>query len=505
MNKRFSILNFLKNRFQEMKDGWNFNMFDLFFIACYVFLSHGPSFYSFDGLYYFAQLISIFEDFDLNIYNNLKNFPLPIQKRPNQWSVGPAIFWAPFYIIGHFFYYIHNQIAFFLFGWTPPYVNVFWFNICVVNVGTIFYTWLGLKILGKSLQKYYSINPILVQVAVFSCTPLFFYVFSRPLMAHGISFFMVSVLLYLWVKWHDILNTKQLFFCAFILGLASLVRWQNVLFAVIFMPQLYKTLLNTCKHHSIMRTAAKMVLNFFLMIMGFILGFLPQLIAWQVQFGSPTPGAQDPSQFHVFNPDLKEVWFGQHGFFVWHPLTIVFLLGFLYFFLTRELKNTDGLVLLSGFFLQSYLWAIWYAPAAGCSFGMRGLIGTLPLLAFGFSTYFHGIVKMRNLYYRRVIITGFFLMIFIFSFLNFYLYLLLGHHFGTPILTCISKFQKEWFEEINWNLIKLALVYNLNFNHLIEKTRTLLVLIFLIMIGNLLQETWRQSAWSINLNEKVLN
>ena len=63
-----------------MKDGWNFNMFDLFFIACYVFLSHGPSFYSFDGLYYFAQLISIFEDFDLNIYNNLKNFPLPIQK-----------------------------------------------------------------------------------------------------------------------------------------------------------------------------------------------------------------------------------------------------------------------------------------------------------------------------------------------------------------------------------------------------------------------------------------
>ncbi|MHA1490648.1 MAG: hypothetical protein ACTSRI_13450 [Promethearchaeota archaeon] len=414
---------------------------------------HGSTFYSFDGLYYFSQLISIFEDGDLDIYNNLKNFPLPIRKVPNQWSIGPALFWAPFYIVGHLFYnpgvFIFSTVT----GFYPEYMLIFYFDICLVNLGTLFYTYFGLKILGIALKKYYpeGFSPILVQISILLCTPLLFYVFDRPLMAHAISFCLVSILIYLWVVWHDELKSKQMFWIFFTLGIASLVRWQNILFAVIFLPQIQKTIAQWIKKKKFVKFLKLLFFNILIATFSFLIAFSPQLIAWWVQFGTPITGAHDPAKFNLITPNFYQVWFGQHGFFLWHPLTIIFLAGLFLFFINKDLKKQDGFVLLLGFLLQSYLWAIWYAPEAGCSFGMRGLISCLPLLAFGLGNIIHvGNLKENN--NKGKIIFFLYSIVIYFSLMNLYLFALLGHFYGMPYLTCSSNFHFEWFFNINWEI-----------------------------------------------------
>ncbi len=438
----------------KFKSFLNDYFIEIFYLLCCFVIYHGSTFYSFDGLYYFAQLISIFEDGDLDIYNNLKNFPLPIREKPNEWSIGPAIFWAPFYLIGHLIYdpgvCVYHSIT----GFYPEYMQVFYYNICLVNLGTLFYTYLGLKILGIALNKYYlqKFSPKLVQVAVFLCTPLLFYVFDRPLMAHAISFFTISIVMYFWVKWHERLNYKQVWWIFFTLGIASLVRWQNILFSVFFLPQIQKTITHWIKEYTLSIFLKSLLTSISLAVLGFLIAFSPQLIAWWVQFGVPISTVHDISKFTPLTPSFREVWFGQHGFFVWHPISVIFIIGLLLFFVLIKLSKSDGFVLLLGFLLQSYLWAIWYSPAAGCSFGMRGLIECLPLLAFGFANItMIGRGKSKKSKVKINLFLG--IIVFFFSLMNLYMFALIGHFYGMPIITCASNFRIEWFLSINWEII----------------------------------------------------
>jgi len=61
-------------------------------------------------------------------------------------------------------------------------------------------------------------------------------------MANAISFFVISIFIYLWVKWHDILNVKQIWWIGFTIGIMALVRFQNLIFDVFFLPQIKKSI-----------------------------------------------------------------------------------------------------------------------------------------------------------------------------------------------------------------------------------------------------------------------
>ena len=480
------ILSFLKSKRYKIKSFLTIYSTEIFFLTCCFFIYFGSTIYGFDEYYYFAQLISIFEDGDLYLYNNLKNFPIPVKRVPNQWSIGPAIFWAPFYIVGHIFYDTGVFVYSLLTGSYPDYILIFYYNICLVNLGTLFYTYLGLKILGISLKKYYkaSFSPIWVQIPILLCTPLIFYVFDRPLMAHAIGFFVISILIYFWVVWHDYLTSKQIWWIFFMLGIASLVRWQNILFGIIFLPQIYKTLREWWKKNKFAKILILIFFNLMVAISSFLVAFSPQLIAWWLQFGTLFSPLHDSSNFAYLFPNFYEVWFGQHGFFVWHPLTITFVLGLGLFFIFKNLNKFDGIVLFLGFFLQSYLWAIWFAPEAGCSFGMRGLIETLPLLSFGFVNIIligKRLTKKNEI--KSKIFFGF--VIAFFSLMNLYLFALLGHFYGMPYLTCYSTFRMEWFLNINWELFLKRFnpgIFSLNLPfYRIEKIFVLLVLGFMVI------------------------
>jgi hypothetical protein len=451
INKKFYI---------KVKKNFHIGFVEIFFLVCVIFIYPGPTFYSFDGLYYFAQLISIFEDGDLYLINNLKSFPLEISIRENFWSIGPAIFWSPFYLIGHLLFSITSLIFPSITNLYDEDILIFGLDIALVNIGTIFFVYLGLKILGIALVKFYGdkkFSPYLVQISIFLCTPLIFYTLSRPLMAHGISFFTVCVVIYLWVIWHDHLTKKQIWWISLALGISCLVRWNNVIFSVIFLPQILKTLVKYKNEQNTSIFFKNILFGFLIILGGFLVGFSPQLIAWWMQFGIPLPlpnlSYQIPT--NPLAPNLFEVWFGTHGFFIWHPINIIYIVGLILFFFWKVLQKFDGFVLLLGFFLQSYFWGI-TIPAAAASFGFRGLIGSLPLLALGLSNILlFGYQKINEKKYIITIL--FFVLIIVLSLMNLYLFFLIGHTYGNPSLT-FSDFNIDWFFNLDWVLINKAII-----------------------------------------------
>ena len=158
----------------------------------------------------------------------------------------------------------------------------------------MFYVYIGLKFLGLALDSYYSkayernISTISKLFALF-CTPLIYYVFRNPLKDHALSFFLVSILVYLWVKWHDRLTIRQILIVSCLVGIMTTVRMQNVLFVVIFIPQIQRTLAQWKKDNRFFDFIKQLFLGIFLAIFGFFIAFSPQLIAWWLQYGIPLP------------------------------------------------------------------------------------------------------------------------------------------------------------------------------------------------------------------------
>lgn len=155
------MINFLK----KIKNFVRIDFLEIFFLLLCIIIYPGPTFYGHDELYYFDQLISIMEDGDLEIYNNLAKFPLNVYIRNNYYSIGPAIYWSPFYVLGHIIFNINISIFPSIINLYPADILIFGLDVALANIETIFYTYVGLKILGKALVKYFNkdFSPLIVQ------------------------------------------------------------------------------------------------------------------------------------------------------------------------------------------------------------------------------------------------------------------------------------------------------------------------------------------------------
>ncbi len=424
MIKKLSTYKKLKEKNLKIKSSIYIGFFEIFFIV-YCFIFHfSPTFKSLDGIYYYIQMISLLEDGDLYLLNNLMALPFKIDIAVNHWPIGTGLFWIPFYLIAQLLLQITLLLFPLITQYYPRNVLVFGVNIAAVNIGTITYAYLGLKILGISLKKYFKedFSPILIHIAILLCTSLIFYLFVDPLMSHSISFFIICVLTYYWVKWHEVLNYKQIFWVFFILGIACLVRTQNLLYGIIFIPQISRTLKDWKAQQNFTEMLKNILKGILLAFIGFIIAFLPQIIAWWVQFDSIFP-PWPISYFNFLNPRLDITWTSRRsGIFIWHPILIFFMFGLFLFYPQKRRNNMDSLVLFIAFFLQSYLWAI-YNPGSEPCFGHRGLIDSYPLLSIGF---YNLILSVNKYFKEKLTYLIFITLILIFSMFNLYLYMLLG-------------------------------------------------------------------------------
>lgn len=113
---------------------------------------------------------------------------------------------------------------------------------------------------------------------------------------------------------------------------------------------------------------------------GFVLFFLPQLIAWYSLYGSlANPYIAGGETFDLLRPHILGTLFNpQNGLFLWTPVTAIGIYGLL-----TGPKNYRVLLLI--FAVQLYFIASWSTWWQGASVSGRMFVSALPLIAVGLS------------------------------------------------------------------------------------------------------------------------
>ncbi|MBT4277753.1 hypothetical protein HOD96_03365 [Candidatus Falkowbacteria bacterium] len=355
-----------------------------------------------DGYGYYIYLRSLIFDHDLNFQNEYSQFDAiygahmstnitPLGKVGNMFSVGPSILWAPFvfiaFLIDLFFNFSQN---YFLPGFNYP------FEIAIA-IAAFFYFFIGLVFLYLGLKKLFAEKISFWSTTIIWLTsPLVYYLVYEPSMSHALSFFSVSGFLYFFIKYKNSFDRNNFLIIGFWLGLAMLVRWQNLLFAAL--PVVWIL----WQQKIVIKNRLRLLFYFF--TSAFVV-FSPQLLMWKYLYGSFLVAPQGGKFFDLFNPHfVKFLFSGYHGFFVWHPFLLFSVLGL--FFYIKKNKKLAVLFLLT-LFLQIYMNSALSDWFGGGSFGARRMISSIFILAIGLT------FIMSQLNRKRIALIFFSLIIFL--------------------------------------------------------------------------------------------
>ncbi|MDP8219408.1 MAG: hypothetical protein P9M03_11860 [Candidatus Theseobacter exili] len=331
-----------------------------------------------DGLGYYAPLRSLFFDGNLNVSDEYTfysqsashfgggirwTYPIP---QYSKYTIGMGLILSPFFIIGHFIAVLLKTIGLNILtnGLTWPYELLY----CL---GSIFFGLAGLFICYKGARlRYGPWAASLAVIGIWFASPLTYYLSIESSMSHALSQFLISLFLYLclFTSWENRIS-KQIYL-GIVLGLAALVRPQNILFSVV--PFLFLLFQKQSKD-----TAVKRIRSLFIVGIATLIVISIQTIVYQIQYGtvltSPYLGEGKAtglgSSFDWLHPKIFSVLFsGFHGLFIWHPLLLIAVAGLLFCSLKFSKKD---IILLIAFILQVYLTASWYCWYQGTCFGGR--------------------------------------------------------------------------------------------------------------------------------------
>ncbi len=354
-----------------------------------------------DGISYYAQVRSFFIDHDLQYANEFAHYRSVFEKKneiilnqlggisqyhpasveesifspaeektltghtPNRVSIGPAILWAPFFLAGHILASLVD--TFFQTEFADGYSL---FYVIPVTWGTTIYGLLGLIFTFRLCRYFFSSKTALLAIiALWFATPLIYYMYLVPSMAHTLAFFTIALFIYFWWKWRTKYSAPRLFLLGLMAGLVVLVRWQNLF--IIGLP-LVDMGINRTENH---------VKKIIFLLSGFGIGCLPQIIIWKIIYGTFVLIPIGKETMNWTSPRILSVLFSsQHGFFLWNPIYLFCITGL--FFLVKKQKLLTGFSLVF-FLLEVYINSVptnWYC---GSSFGYRRLLDLLPFYALG--------------------------------------------------------------------------------------------------------------------------
>jgi hypothetical protein len=357
-----------------------------------------PSIHGNDGVQNYAYLRSLLFDGDLDFTNEYTHYfakaaewfdqkQIPRDAttgRPiNLYGVGSALLWAPWVVTFHFI----GKLAtwggvghFELDGYSRLYEGA-------VGYASSFYAGLGVFLLYCTLARFFPRRRAFWAVLlVWLGSPLFFYAYFHPSMSHANSFFLSSLLTYLYFSRGN--SVKRWIAMGLVSGLLILTRFQDgVLLAGLAAGEAYVFfyLLRRARgsnfwwgwltRHAKRWFAAAGVTIFVCSL---------QCLVWWQLHGSPLSGPKgylSQGQVHLLYP--RHFWAALfspfHGLFHWHPLLLIGLIGFG----MRTSAARLRLYAILGFLAQAWVigsWSIWWA---GASFGQRMFISALPHLGVG--------------------------------------------------------------------------------------------------------------------------
>ena len=361
-----------------------------------------------DGVRYYAYLRSMVVDGDLDFRNEFVHYAdrtidvLRIDpdtgRVANAVPCGSAVLWAPWFLAVHGALALGGALGLATApadGYGAPYV-------VAISLASAVHAFLGVLMLYALLRRFFAVAPALAAVvAVWLASPLVFYMYAHPSMAHANSFFAASALLLACARWGA--SRRWIHWAAMgaLAGLAMLVRFNNLL--LILFPMFAWVALAVQTARSDESAGERRAALGRLVALGAVcalcacLVFAPQLAAWKYMHGAWLAGPRDfklDQDLSVWrSPHLLETLFsGRRGVFFWMPAAGLAVAGWA---LATSLPLALRLAAPMVFFLTAWMvggWVMWWG---GASFGPRFFIGCLPGLALGLAATFRALGRRR--------------------------------------------------------------------------------------------------------------
>lgn len=357
------------------------------------FIKHGKESYTFygDALGYYTYLPSAF------IYHNFKAIEwLPKDKQIeqpildyveryktegkrspkgyyiNQYTYGIALTELPFFCIAHAYEKVKGLPAN---GYSTTYHYL-------IKFATIFYTFLGLFFLYKSLNTFFDKTVSLFTTSLILIgTNVFWLAFFQSGMAHIPLFSLYSLLIYITIKIHDKPGSFKFILLGLICGFITIIRPSDIV--CILIPLLY----NVYNKNSLQVKLKFIQQNFsgiLFAVSAFFIPIVPQLLFWKKFTGQYLYNSYGEQSFNWLDPQIFKGLFGfSNGWLPYTPLMILSILGILFY---KKIKPFI-VVLLTILPIYIYIIYSWYCYNYINGFGSRPMIHLYPLLAFPLSTF----------------------------------------------------------------------------------------------------------------------
>ncbi|MCA6364456.1 MAG: hypothetical protein IM638_15570 [Bacteroidetes bacterium] len=342
-----------------------------------------------DGRGYYAYLPATFLYHDLNFgfydkidkeytdTNNRADYRVTVNGRiVNKYFCGTALLQTPFFLTAKLYGSFSNDFS----GYSKTYV-------LFMHIGALCWLGFGLFCLRNYLLKHHTapLTATLVCLIILFGTNLFYYAVAEPLMSHVYSFALISCFLLQGNKWINEGKPLQFVYLAGLLGLIILVRPVNGLIVLWLFAEAgsIKILINRIRE-----LFSKPVFPVISAILFAGILFI-QMAIWKVQTGRFFIDAYGGEEFRFNTFHFFDFLFSyRKGLFVYIPLTLLALTGFIPLFRQHKIRAVVAALFLV---LTVYLLSSWWMWYYGGSFGPRVMIEYLPVFALLLFTLFNAL------------------------------------------------------------------------------------------------------------------
>lgn len=344
-----------------------------------------------DATHHFVQLRSLVFDRDVSFLNEhmhiygfadtaeerdrlLADVGTPTGLVRNYMPIGPAILWAPLYllVVGLERVMLGPGVdGFSRAAQLAPGVT----GILAATAGT----WLTWRLCRRETSDS---SAIIATAAAWLGTHALYYSLVSPAYSHAASMLSSALFFGYWIRSRgELPSIATAAVWGALVGVAALMRWQDAVFAVAPLVDIvrWRTPMRTRLTAAAAMTAAALVV------------FSPQLLVWKALYGQAFAVPQGASFMQWSSPHLLAVLFSDnHGLFTWAPLLLVGAAGLVACLGRRaDLALPVTLVVLASWYVNASV-ADWWA---GEAFGARRFLSLFPLFAMGLATWLHAVER----------------------------------------------------------------------------------------------------------------
>ncbi len=336
--------------------------------------------YSSDEVQYFSYLRSLYFDQDVSFENEYRYFydrniaqsggfhetflerETGAGRRVNYGTIGAAILWSPFYAIADLWTRVTSSHE--ANGFTAPYVRA-------VAYGSAFYGFLAVLLSIRTARLIGGKSGAFIAgLAVWLGTPLLFYMYVAPPFSHACSAFAVALFVNVWLHVRRSWTTRGALALGLCAALIAMVREQDFFLALGPAVDFAWSARREIQRFLVPATAG---------VAGTLLGFLPQLLAYNALNGYPGPAEHVQRKMYWYAPHGFQVLASpNHGLFFWTPLAILALAGL--FFVRERIVAASLLIMVLS---QVYVAGSVESWTVAGAFGQRRFVNLTVILVIG--------------------------------------------------------------------------------------------------------------------------